>query len=173
MYEQRIIHLLNEWVVVVLPITVVLLRLALFRMSGQMEEMYRNLFAIPQDLVFIAVSFVLAGVSRTIPAYAKHYPSDNAADLASILQVLLFLLLAFIVMKMQESVTFFYQRMVVCWKQIKRHDQGKRHKDEPVSRYVSVRLFTTFIYVLFISMLIMVEVLIGGGCVAYSLQLIK
>ena len=168
--EHGIIQFLNSWIVLVLPISIVVIRLGLFKFAGEMEEVYRNLFAIPQDLIFIAVSFVMAGLSRTIPAFATHYSSDREADLGGVLLIILLLLVAWMLCWTNKIVTILQQNFRVSVEQIGRWqktDTNASWKNAPPE--VASRLLWAVVYVLMISIIVAFELLVACGAVGESL----
>jgi hypothetical protein len=172
-FEHAVISFLNRWVVVVLPISILLLRLLFFRLAGNFEEMHRNLFALPQDLVFVAISFILAGVSRSIPGYAKHYVSDTAADLAALLQIVIMVGFAWFLSKTDKMVNTFHQNLTVGWRQIEREKRKENFSWSTASATVRSKLGLCALYVICIGIMMLVELCVGAGCVVYSLKAIE
>jgi len=172
-FEHVAVDFLNRWIIVVLPISILLLRLLLFRLAGDFEEMHRNLFAIPQDLVFVAISFILAGVSRTIPAYAKHYESDTTADLTALLQIGVLIAIAWFLSKTDKMVNIFHQNLTVCWRQVERERKKTDFSWSSASAAVRSKVGLSAIYVMCIGMMLIVELVLGSGCIIYSLKVIE
>jgi hypothetical protein len=172
--EHEIIQFLNDWIVLVLPVSIVVIRLALFKFAGESEEVYRNLFAIPQDLIFIAVSFILAGLSRTIPAFAMRYSSDREADLAGLLLILGLLVVAWGLCWTNKRVTILQQNFRVSWEQIgrwKATQETSSWKNAPPE--IASRLLWAVVYIILISITVAVELLVACWAVAESLKRIQ
>lgn len=172
-YEQRVVVFLQNWIVLVLPVTIVLLRLLLYRFAGDKEEMYRNLLTIPQDLTFIAIGFILAGVSRTIPSFATQYNSDKAADLSGFLHILVYLVVAWVITRLHALLTIVTRNLRVCWEQITRYRNQEEFSWKNAPPYVSLRLLWSVFYACGIGLILVTELLIGAATLAESLQHIK
>jgi hypothetical protein len=172
--EQAIIKFLSDWIVLVLPISVALIRLGLFRFAGEAEEVYRNLFSVPQDLVFIAVSFILAGLSRTIPAFAAHYKNDRDADLMGALHIFGLLGIAWLLCKSNKYVIVLQRNFRVSWTQINRwRKQQESFNWKNVPPEIGSRLVWSVVYICLISIIVAIELLIACASVGESLQRIQ
>ena len=79
--EQRLIGILQGNVAVAIPLLLLTLKLAVLRVAGNADELFRRLVSIPLELVFISNGIVVAGLARRIP-FASHYSSDTQADFA-------------------------------------------------------------------------------------------
>jgi hypothetical protein len=172
--EHQIIQFLNAWIILILPLSIVVIRLGLFKFAGEITEVYRNLFAIPQDLVFIAVSFIMAGLSRTIPAFAMHYSSDREADFAGVLHLIVLLLIAWGLCWSNKIVNILQQNFRVSVDQIERWRKTNENvswKDTPPE--IGSRLLWAVVYVLLISITVAIELLIACGAVGESLRHIQ
>ena len=172
--ELAIIKFLGDWIVIVLPVSVALIRILLFKFAGEFDEVYRNLFSVPQDLIFIAVSFILAGVSRTIPAFAARYGSPQQADLMGTLHIVVLLAIAWGLCKSNKLVMSLQQNFRVSWEQIdrwKKQQDGFAWKNAPPE--ISGRLLWSVVYIILISIIVAVELLVACGAVGESLQHIQ
>jgi hypothetical protein len=172
--ELVMIQFLKHWIVLVLPLTVVLVRLGLFKFAGELDDLYRNLFAIPQDLIFIAVSFILAGLSRTIPAFAMRYPSDRDADIGGVIHLLILLAIAWALCKTNKLATTLHRNFRVSWKQVNRFkSRASNFSWRTVPPEISGRLLWGIAYMAIIGIIVATELLISCFAVAESLQRIQ
>ncbi len=126
---------------------------------------------IPQDLVFIAIGFLLAGISRTIPAFAAQYGSDTKTDLMGFLHIVAYIGVAWILTLCDKVLRIIIQNLRTAWEQIKRfrHQlEFKGWKDAPPG--ISNRLLLMVLYACGVGIILLTELVLGAGTVAESLQ---
>ena len=83
-FEDALISLLRSNVAVAIPLFILLLKLVVLRISGDLEELFRSLVAIP----LISIGLIFAGLGRTIP-FETRLGSDRSIDLHGTVLVLI------------------------------------------------------------------------------------
>lgn len=117
--EHRVIEILHRNLPVVLPFTIVGLRLLVKWMAHEEPKLiFRSVLQFPIDLMFIAVGLVLAGLARTIPAFAGRFGSDKDADLAGALMLCGLVLVGVLLTVMDRGVRVLWQKFYTAWQQI-------------------------------------------------------
>lgn len=168
--ETLVLSFLRSHVNIVIPLAIMALRLVVLRLAGDMKEMFRTLFSVPMDLVFISISLVLAGLARTIPGFANRYQSPSEADLAGTV-----LLLALIVIAVFFSYIDRFNRVVaesfhVALQQIKRFTEQPEFKWKEPSLSVGFRLVFAVLYLVVLVLAFGLELVFSIAVLSYVLQ---
>jgi hypothetical protein len=79
--EEYIARWIRDWLYISLPLFNLLLRLFLNIVSDNRIGMMRRIFALPEDLMFVSLSLLFAGMAGIIPSYSAHYRAHGISPI--------------------------------------------------------------------------------------------
>ncbi len=172
--EKVAVEILRRNLVVAIPFTILGLRL-LVRWVAREEpkEVFRSLLTLPLDLMFIAMTLVLAGLGRLAPKFAAHYDSDRDADLAGALLLISLVFLAALLTYFGRALRVVWQKFFAAWQQLRRKMEQPRFKWEGADVSVRGRLLWMVGYWVTIVLLFSGQLLLAVSSLWYILHLME
>jgi hypothetical protein len=119
-FEDTIAAVLRSNVAVTIPLLILLIKLMVLRVSGEAQELFRSIVAIPLEIILIAIGTVVAGLSRTIP-FESRYRSDVKVDLAGAILILVLALVLAVLNKVNTRLIVYFEKFYVAMQSIKLH----------------------------------------------------
>ncbi len=168
--EQFLIRFLQSHVNIVIPLAITALRLIVLRLAGDMKEMFKTLFSVPMDLVFISISLVLAGLARTIPGFASRFRSPSDADLAGTVLVLALIGLAVLFSYVDRLNRLVAESFYVALQQIRKLIEQPEFKWKEPSFSVTGRLLFAMLYLIVLVLSFGFELVLSITGLSYVLQ---
>lgn len=172
--EKIAVELLRRNLIVAIPFTILALQL-LVRWVAREEakDFVRGLLTLPLDLMFIAMSFVLAGLARLTPKFAAHYGSDRNTDLAGAILLICLVLLAAALTYCGRGVRVLWQKFFAAWQQLQRQTRQPEFKWKDAGTPVAGRLFWMVGYWVMIVVLQSAQLLVSVVSLWYVLHLME
>jgi hypothetical protein len=174
-FELWLISLLDKYLIVAIPFTVLALRL-LVRWLAREEprEIFRSIVMLPIDLMFISMSLVLTGLARLQPKFALTYGSDRNADLAGAILLLVLVIIASVLTYVGRGVRLLWQKSYAAWQQIvvrrqevEEGQEGFDWRDDGIA----FRLFWLLGYWVMMIILVSIQLFASVGALEYILRL--
>ena len=116
--EDLVISLLSANVALAIPIFILVLKLVVLRISGDLDELFRSLAAVPLELLLIAIGLVFTGLSRTVP-FESRYHSDRLVDFSGLVVVVMLSICLAAFYRLNKSVLTYFQRFFVAMDSVK------------------------------------------------------
>lgn len=168
--EKVLIAFLQRHVNVVIPISIMALRLIVLRLAGDLKEMFRTLFSVPMDLMFISISFVLAALARVLPAFVNRFASPTEADLAGTILVLVLIGLAVAFSYIDRLNRVVSQSFYIALQQLRKYTQQPGFKWSEPDLSVSGRVLFALIYLVALVISFGLELFVSIAALSYVLQ---
>jgi hypothetical protein len=81
LFEDPLVRLLRSNMAVVIPLFILFLKIVVLRISGEVKELIHSIVITPMEVLLIALGFVFAGLSRSVP-FELQFQTDTDKDLA-------------------------------------------------------------------------------------------
>jgi hypothetical protein len=82
-FIEHITHDLLHYLPIILPLSFIGIKIILIRLSGHKEDQWRAILAVPEDVSYGALAFVIAGLTGDIGGFHKYFaesPNPFPAD---------------------------------------------------------------------------------------------
>jgi hypothetical protein len=173
--ELRLIELLDKYLIVAIPFTVLALRL-LVRWLAREEprEVFRSIVTLPIDLMFISMSLVLTGLARLQPKFALNYGSDRNADLAGAILLIGLVTIASLLTYIGRGVRLLWQKSYAAWQQIitrRKEVEEKQQAFDWRDNGIAFRLYWLLGYWIMMIILVSIQLVVSVGALEYILRL--
>src|SRR5271165_6252477 len=87
-WEQLVIATYRRHLIVALPLTILAFKLIVRVIAREpKKDVFRSLFVLPLDFIYIAMAVLLAAAARRDPVLVAYYGSDLDTDMAVVLQM--------------------------------------------------------------------------------------
>jgi hypothetical protein len=118
MIEERLIAVLRANSFLAIPLLLLFVKLFVIRISGDVDELFRRLVALPVELLFISMGITIAGLARNNP-FASHYKSDTQADLAGAIILFALSVVAALVYRVTRRIHVLHQKFYAAMDSLK------------------------------------------------------
>lgn len=112
-FENAIVDFLRSNVAVVIPLFILFLKIVVLRISGDVEELIHSLVIMRMEVLLIAIGFVLAGLSRTVP-FESRLLTDTRKDLTGAVLLFIISIILAVMYRVNKRVIVYFERFSVA-----------------------------------------------------------
>jgi hypothetical protein len=166
-FEEQLAGWIGRNIAIFIPCFNLALRLFLNFLIRDTPGTFRRLFALPEDLIFISLSFVFAGMGGLIPSFTLHYSSHHSSpEVAGSILTAIGVGAAILVHVLDSKVVQpIFQRIYVANRHVNANDIPEGERRGIVGLYIGLFSIGFFVF--------SVDLWIGIKCLVYVLRLIR
>jgi hypothetical protein len=112
-FENPIVQFLRSNIAVVIPLFILFLKIVVLRISGDVKELIHSIVVTPMEVLLIAMGFVFAGLSRTVP-FEVHLKTDTERDLAGTVIILVISIILVVMYRTNHKAILYFQKYTVA-----------------------------------------------------------
>jgi hypothetical protein len=112
-FEGPLVQFLRANIAVVLPLFILFLKIVVLRISGDVKELIHSIVITPMEVLLIALGFVFAGLSRTVPFEAQ-LQSDTEKDLAGTVLIFLISGLLAVMYRANRKAVLYFEKYTIA-----------------------------------------------------------
>lgn len=171
-WEAQAIQLLRLHLTIVIPFTVLILRILIRVFSREdYKDILRGLGSWPLDLMVIAMSFMLTALAGFSRSYVSKFKSQHDADLWAVASIACIFLLSVAVNRLLKWNQILAGKLYVAFQQIQRIQPGAGQKTPSIE--VVGRILWAMVYCIVMALVLVCCFGIAVPTLAYVLHLIQ
>jgi hypothetical protein len=112
-FEGPLVQFLRANIAVVIPVFILFLKIVVLRISGDVNELIHSIVITPMEVMLIALGFVFAGLSRTVP-FETQLHGDTEKDLAGTVLIFVISALLAVMYRANRKVVLYFEKYTVA-----------------------------------------------------------